>query len=295
MSLEADLNQYKTRVENQLELRLQHSSIQDSLQSAMRYSVLNGGKRIRPALIYLTNQALNGDIANADAAACAIEAIHSYSLVHDDLPAMDNDDLRRGKPTCHIAFDEATAILAGDALQCIAFQWLANQENTLSDQRKLKMLSTLAKASGDNGMIAGQAFDLAHVDKALTLSQLENMHRFKTGALISASIELGILSSNQDIAPEIAHSLSRYAQAIGLAFQVQDDILDVIGDAHIIGKPQGSDQAANKPTYPALLGLDGAKAKLAELYSQALDATQCLGDQGEKLTELAQYIIERDH
>jgi geranylgeranyl pyrophosphate synthase len=295
VSLEADLNQYKTRVENQLELRLQHSSIQDSLQSAMRYSVLNGGKRIRPALIYLTNQALNGDIANADAAACAIEAIHSYSLVHDDLPAMDNDDLRRGKPTCHIAFDEATAILAGDALQCIAFQWLANQENTLSDQRKLKMLSTLAKASGDNGMIAGQAFDLAHVDKALTLSQLENMHRFKTGALISASIELGILSSNQDIAPEIAHSLSRYAQAIGLAFQVQDDILDVIGDAHIIGKPQGSDQAANKPTYPALLGLDGAKAKLAELYSQALDATQCLGDQGKKLTELAQYIIERDH
>jgi geranylgeranyl pyrophosphate synthase len=295
VSLKADLDQYKNRVESELEQRLQHSSIQDSLQLAMRYSVLNGGKRIRPALIYLTNQALNGDIENADAAACAIEVIHSYSLVHDDLPAMDNDDLRRGKPTCHIAFDEATAILAGDALQCIAFEWLANQHNELTDQRKLKMLSILAKSSGDNGMIAGQAFDLAHVDKALTLSQLEDMHRFKTGALISASIELGILSSNQDIALDITYSLSQYAQAIGLAFQVQDDILDVIGDAHIIGKPQGSDQAANKPTYPALLGLDGAKAKLAELHKQAIEATLCLGDKGKKLRDLAQYIIERDH
>jgi len=295
VSLKADLDQYKNRVENELKQRLQHSSIQDSLQSAMRYSVLNGGKRIRPALIYLTNQALSGELANADASACAIEAIHSYSLVHDDLPAMDNDDLRRGKPTCHIAFDEATAILAGDALQCIAFEWLANQDNTLTAQRQLKMLSVLAKASGDNGMIAGQAFDLAHVDKALTLAQLENMHRFKTGALISASIELGILSSNRQVTTDIADSLSLYAKAIGLAFQVQDDILDVIGDAQVIGKPQGSDQAANKPTYPALLGLEGAKTKLAELYNQAISATQCLGEQGEKLRELAQYIIERDH
>ncbi|NQZ30320.1 MAG: polyprenyl synthetase family protein [Oceanospirillaceae bacterium] len=261
----------------------------------MRYSIFNGGKRVRPALVYLVNQSLTGDLNNADAAACAIEAVHSYSLVHDDLPAMDDDDLRRGQPTCHIKFDHATAILAGDALQCIAFEWLCEQNNDLAAGRQLKMLKTLTTASGDAGMVAGQAFDLAHVDKPLNLAQLEAMHEHKTGALLSAAVELGILSANCEVTPEQHAAYTGYASAIGLAFQVQDDILDITSDTQTLGKPQGSDLSLNKPTYPALLGLDGAKDKLAQLYQQALQATEILGPKAQPLRELAQYIVERNH
>jgi geranylgeranyl pyrophosphate synthase len=274
---------------------MQRESIQDSLQSAMRYSLFNGGKRIRPLLVYLTNQVLDGDLNDADTAACAIEALHSYSLVHDDLPAMDDDALRRGKPTCHIQYDETTAILAGDALQCIAFDWLSSEQNKLSAQQRLDMVKVLSQAAGDLGMIAGQAFDLANVDKPLSLTQLEHMHRCKTGALISASVELGIISSNQDISETLKGSLLDYASAIGLAFQVQDDILDITGDTQTLGKPQGSDQQANKPTYPSLLGLDGAREKLQLLHQQAVNATQAFGQNAEVLRQLASYIVERDH
>jgi len=295
VTLIKQLTRYQQRVEAELEQRLAHGSIQSSLQQAMRYSTLNGGKRIRPALVYLVNQSLGGSLLNADSAACAIEALHSYSLVHDDLPAMDDDNLRRGKATCHLQFDEATAILAGDALQCIAFQWLSQQNNQLSAKRQLQMLQVLTKASGDSGMVAGQAFDLANVGKALTLAELEEMHRFKTGAILSAAVELGIISSNREISDELRLALLSYADAIGLAFQVQDDILDIVGDTATLGKPQGSDIAANKPTYPALLGLDGAREKLSQLYQQALAASQCLGDRGVPLQQLAKYIVERSH
>jgi len=295
VSIEQQLADYQHRVTEQLQRRLQHHSIQASLQQAMRYSLFNGGKRIRPTLVYLVNNALQGQLSDADDAACAIEAVHSYSLVHDDLPAMDDDNLRRGQPTCHVRFDEASAILAGDALQCIAFQWLSQQQNNLTAQQQLQMISVLATASGDTGMVAGQAFDLAHVDQPLSLAQLENMHRCKTGALISAAIELGILSANSEVSVQSKQSLLEYGDAIGLAFQVQDDILDITGDTVTLGKPQGSDIEANKPTYPALLGLEGARVKLQQLLQQALDATECLGQQGTALRELAKYIVERNH
>lgn len=295
MVLTDTLTNYATRVEQQLAVRLAHSSIQDSLQQAMRYSIFNGGKRIRPALVYLVNQTLKGDLNNADAAACAIEAIHSYSLVHDDLPAMDNDDLRRGLPTCHIKFDHATAILAGDALQCIGFEWLCEQQNDLSPNTQLLMLKTLTRASGDTGMVAGQAFDLAHVDQPLSSIQLESMHRHKTGALINAAIQLGIHSANTDIGVERQTALLAYGDAIGLAFQVQDDILDITADTQTLGKPQGSDELANKPTYPSLLGLQGAKDKLQQLYQEALAAIECFDDSALALRQLATYIVERNH
>ncbi|MEH6442955.1 MAG: farnesyl diphosphate synthase [Oceanospirillaceae bacterium] len=295
MLITDNLQHIQLRLEQQLAQRLAHSSIQDTLQEAMRYSVFNGGKRIRPALIYIVNQALNGNLANADDAACAMEALHSYSLVHDDLPAMDDDDLRRGKPTCHIQFDEVTAILAGDALQCIAFQWLSQQQNDLTATHQLQMVNILSKASGDSGMVAGQAFDLANVDKPLNLEQLQAMHCHKTGALINASIELGIISANAQVSSSTRESLLEYGDAIGLAFQVQDDILDIIGDTQTLGKTQGADIAANKPTYPSLLGVEGAQEKLQSLYQQAIDATHCLGKRGEPLRQLAKYIVERDH
>lgn len=292
MALQTAINTYHHRVDEQLKSSLMHNSIEPRLQDAMRYALFNGGKRVRPLLVYLINQLLNGDITKADAPACAIECIHSYSLVHDDLPAMDDDDLRRGKPTCHIAFDEATAILAGDALQCFAFELLTTAENNA--ETKLQMIAVLAKASGDRGMVAGQAFDLSHVDKALNLEQLKQMHAHKTGALINASIELGYLSANStDTAFKTA--LVAYGDAIGLAFQVKDDILDIEGDTQTLGKPQGSDLEQNKPTYPALLGMEGAKAKLDQLHQAALDALLPFGGQAILLRQLADYIVQRSH
>lgn len=292
MALQTAINTYHHRVDEQLKSALTHNSIEPQLQAAMRYALFNGGKRVRPLLVYLVNQLLSGDISKADAPACAIECIHSYSLVHDDLPAMDDDDLRRGKPTCHIAFDEATAILAGDALQCFAFELLTTADD--SAETKLQMISVLAKASGDRGMVAGQAFDLSHVDKALSLEQLKQMHAHKTGALINAAIELGYLSANcTDSALKTA--LLAYGDAIGLAFQVKDDILDIEGDTQTLGKPQGSDLEQNKPTYPALLGMEGAKAKLDQLHQAALDALLPFKDQGILLRQLADYIVQRTH
>ena len=265
----------------------------ERLYAAMRYSLFNGGKRVRPLLVYAACEALGGEPERANAAACAVELIHAYSLVHDDLPAMDDDDLRRGQPTTHIAFDEACAILAGDGLQSLAFEALSDAAHNPHDaDLRLAMLSTLARAAGPAGMVGGQAIDLGSVGQALDQNALEIMHRHKTGALIEASVQLGALASGR--ADEHAlKALHTYARAIGLAFQVQDDILDVESDTATLGKTQGKDQAHDKPTYPALLGLDAAKAYALELRDQALHALRPFDQAAEPLRELARYIVER--
>ena len=288
------LLQAQTRVEQQLLALLGELGVADArLAQAMQYGLLNGGKRLRPFLAYATASALGGSWSQADASACALEMVHSYSLVHDDLPAMDDDDLRRGKPTCHIAFDEATAILAGDGLLTAAFEVLAN--SPVSDGQRLQLIGILSRSAGAAGMVAGQAIDLSHVGQAMTLEQLENMHRHKTGALILAAVEMGAYSVEAAPGAAVLQGLRHYAEAIGLAFQVQDDILDIESDTATLGKTQGADVALNKPTYPALLGLDGAKAKARELVAEAQQALQVLPGDQSVLRGLAQYIIERDH
>ncbi|MDH4554695.1 (2E,6E)-farnesyl diphosphate synthase [Pseudomonas sp. BN417] len=265
----------------------------ERLYQAMRYSVVNGGKRVRPLLVYAACEALGGDLAQADGAACAVELIHAYSLVHDDLPAMDDDDLRRGQPTTHIAFDEASAILAGDGLQTLAFEVLADaQRNPHDAETRLAMIASLSQAAGPAGMVGGQAIDLGSVGIKLDQAALETMHRHKTGALIEASVRLGALASGR-ADPAALAALRIYARAIGLAFQVQDDILDVESDTATLGKTQGKDEAHDKPTYPALLGLDNAKAYALELRDQALRAVANLGESAEPLRALARYIVER--
>ncbi len=265
----------------------------ERLYQAMRYSVMNGGKRVRPLLVYAACEALNGDKASADGAACAVELIHAYSLVHDDLPAMDDDDLRRGQPTTHKAFDEACAILAGDGLQSLAFEAMAQERHNPQDAAlRLRMFAVLARAAGPAGMVGGQAIDLGSVGLKLDRDALELMHRHKTGALIEASVQLGALASGRADADNLA-SLSQYARAIGLAFQVQDDILDVESDTATLGKHQGADIARDKPTYPALLGMDAAKAYALELRDQALHALRPFDTAAEPLRELARYIVER--
>ncbi len=289
------LRDYKERVEKALDAWLPAPDQQpDRLHQAMRYAVLNGGKRIRPVLVYATGEALGGPVAGLDGPACALELIHAYSLVHDDLPAMDDDDLRRGIPTCHRAFDEATAILVGDALQALAFKILARDPAmAISPHARLDMITLLADASGSRGMVGGQAIDLAAVGQRLNLAQLENMHRHKTGALIRASVELGALAAGcQD--KQLLQNLRDYARCIGLAFQVRDDILDIEGDTAVIGKTQGADMARNKPTYPALLGLEEAKATARRLHQEALDALSGLDRRADILRQISAYIVQRE-
>jgi len=283
----------RTRVDAELSRRIESSSASERLQEAMRYSVLGGGKRIRPALSLAAAYALGLSDDTALVPACAVELIHAYSLVHDDLPAMDNDELRRGRPTAHIAFDEATAILAGDALQALAFEWLADAPGIEASAR-LAMIQELARASGHHGMVGGQAIDLESVGKSLTLAQLENMHRHKTGALIEASVRIGALTT-PGVSEHSLNALTGYARALGLAFQVQDDLLDIEGDTETIGKPQGSDIARSKPTYPALLGLAGAREHLASLLSKALENLQGFGPEADPLRAMAGYVVERTH
>lgn len=281
-------------VDTALEKLLQAPSAElQRLYAAMRYSVINGGKRVRPLLVFASCQALGGKIEHAYGAACAVELIHAYSLVHDDLPAMDDDDLRRGQPTTHKAFDEAYAILAGDALQSLAFYALGDEElSPISCQQRLDMLRVLSTASGATGMVGGQAIDLSAVGQMISLDTLELMHRHKTGALIQASVRLGALASNHASAPAL-DALERYAQAIGLAFQVQDDILDVTSDTQTLGKQQGSDIEHDKPTYPALLGLAEAQNYAYTLRDQALDALSEFDQQADYLRQLANYIVSR--
>ncbi|MGB0204399.1 MAG: (2E,6E)-farnesyl diphosphate synthase [Neptuniibacter sp.] len=293
MDIRSQLGVYQQTVDSYLNQCIDKDSIDPPLQEAMLYSLFNGGKRVRPALIYIVNKMLGGTLEQANSSAAAIECIHSYSLVHDDLPAMDDDDLRRGKPTCHIAFDEPTAILVGDALQCLAFELIANDTNLNTDTR-IRLIQMLSNASGHQGMVVGQAFDLRNVGKPLTLEQLEAMHQHKTGALLKCAVLMGAVVSG-NVTDEQLKQLEFYAEAIGLAFQVQDDILDIEGDASVIGKPQGSDLEKDKPTYPALLGLEGAKLKLQQLHEQAISALESFGDSADELKALADFIVQRDH
>lgn len=294
--LKAYLTACQNRVERALDARLPGENIlPQKLHQAMRYTVLDGGKRTRPLLTYATGQALGLSEDVLDAPACAVEFIHVYSLIHDDLPAMDNDDLRRGKPTCHKAFDEATAILAGDALQALAFEILANDPSIQVDAAaRLRMITALTKASGSQGMVGGQAIDLASVGTKLNLPELENMHIHKTGALIRASVNMAALSK-PDLDPVAAKNLDHYAKCIGLSFQVKDDILDVESDTATLGKTQGKDVDNDKPTYPALLGMAGAKQKAQELHEQAVASLAGFGGEADLLRELSLYIIERTH
>jgi len=291
------LNGYCQQVDAALERWLpQPRGPEARLQEAMRYSVIGGGgKRVRPVLVYATGQAMQVSPQQLDGIACAVEMIHAYSLIHDDLPAMDNDDLRRGRPTCHIAYDEATAILAGDALQALAFEILASDPSlSCHAQVRIDMIRLLAQASGSLGMAGGQAIDLAAVGKSLSLAELENMHRLKTGALIRASVLLGAMCSSQANADKLA-KLDVYATCVGLAFQIHDDILDVVADTATLGKPQGSDQMQNKPTYPALLGLDGARKLAQSQHQQALAALEGFDSRADTLRQLSAYIVERGH
>ncbi len=291
---EETLKRYQGRVDKALLAHLpsiQNSSTQ--LPSAMRYAVTNGGKRVRPVLAYATGRALGLSLERLDVPACSVEMLHAYSLVHDDLPAMDDDDLRRGKPTCHKAFDEATAILAGDALQALAFTVLAlNRDPELSDSVKIRMVEILGEASGAAGMAAGQAIDLESVGQTLTLAELENMHNHKTGALIKASVLLPAVMAHP-AEPDLLSRLERYAGAVGLCFQIVDDILDIVSDTQTLGKTQGADIALNKPTYPALLGLDGARAHAQNMHQGALSHIEGLGRDFDELRLLSAYIVER--
>jgi farnesyl diphosphate synthase len=292
--MEARMRAYQARVQGVLERALPGEDlVPQRLHAAQRYAVLGGGKRLRPLLVYFTGEVLQVAPDALDAPAAAVELIHSYSLVHDDLPAMDDDDLRRGRPTTHRAFDEATAILAGDALQVLAFSLLSRDRTSgIDSEARLRMVQILADASGTAGMAGGQAMDLAAVGRVLNLDELESMHRLKTGALIRASVLMAAACAPTLNAAEW-NALDGYAQDIGLAFQIQDDILDVEGSTEEIGKTAGADAARDKPTYPSLLGLDVAKARARDLMQRACDRLALLGAEAQILAGLAAYVIER--
>ena len=295
-SLDEFLNHSKNRVEPYLNTAIGKRRASGVLSQAMAYSAVQGGKRVRAALVYGAARACGvDDVAALDPLAAAVEAMHAYSLIHDDLPAMDDDALRRGQPSCHVAFDEATAILAGDALQALAFELLVKAHGPqISAEQCLAMVACLAQASGAKGMVAGQMLDMAAVHDAVNLAQLERLHSLKTGALIVASVEIGALSQNHVSTKQIDF-LRTYAQAIGLAFQVQDDILDIESDTATLGKAQGSDMINDKSTYPALLGMTAAKARLMELHQQAKESVTEFGAAAQPLVWLADFIVTRKH
>lgn len=287
---------YSQRIDKLLKQQIQQLPPQpEKLRQAMEYALLMGGKRVRPFLVYACGDMLGVNQTDLDVCALAIECIHAYSLVHDDLPAMDDDDLRRGHPTCHIAFDEATAILVGDALQTLAFEVLANMPLSPSvEHKRIQLIRLLSQASGFRGMCGGQAMDLDATDKQIPLEQLEQLHLLKTGALIQAAVAMAA-----ELAPEASieqqELLQVYAKAIGLAFQVQDDILDITSDTQTLGKPQGSDLSQNKSTYPELLGLEGAQQLAQQLLQQSLQALQALPYNTNILQAFAGYIVNRNH
>lgn len=278
-----------------LSLNLEHIPIR--LKEAMRYSVLNGGKRVRALLVYTTGKALGAKLEALDAAAAAVELIHSYSLVHDDLPAMDNDDWRRGKPSCHKAFDEALAILTGDALQALAFQLLSDSQlNPISPAQQIRMIRILSEASGALGMVGGQVLDMEATKSTSTLEveQLSTLHQQKTGALIIASVLLGAIGADcQD--PEQLMALEQYAHSLGLAFQIQDDILDITSDTETLGKTTAKDILQEKATFPSIMGITAATQYIKSLHQKALNAIQFLEEKGQHLNALSQLLIERTH
>jgi farnesyl diphosphate synthase len=280
------------RTESALDRLMPASKIAPTkLHEAMRYATMGGGKRVRALLAHAAGEFCSADAAKIDMAAAAVEMIHAYSLVHDDMPCMDDDDLRRGKPSCHKQFDDATALLVGDALQSLAFQTLATP-NLLPEKHQLEMVHLLAVASGSRGMAGGQAIDLASVGQTLSQTELEYMHIHKTGALIRAATLLGSYCAHHQDQTR-THALDQYAQNIGLAFQVVDDILDAEADTATLGKTAGKDADNNKPTYVTILGLTQAKALAQDLYNQAITPLQNYGNQATRLIELAQFITNR--
>jgi geranylgeranyl pyrophosphate synthase len=287
---------YKDRIDTRLsdyigQPQNQHQ-IPDRLQLAIEYGINNGGKRIRPLLIYMITKALGADISNADNTACAVELIHCYSLIHDDLPAMDDDDFRRGNPTVHIQFDEATAILAADAMQSMAYELIAS-DGSLTAEKRITLVSLLANASGPRGMIAGQMIDMDAETRSLTPPELENMHRRKTGDLIAFCTSAGAIIGSANA--ETTECLKQYGYALGLAFQVKDDILDVVGNSRVMGKPQGSDIGRDKTTFVSSYGLNSAIAQLEDLKSIAVSSLEPLGDACAELIALAEFVVSRDH
>jgi farnesyl diphosphate synthase len=270
----------------------QADEVPQRLHAAMRFSVLEGGKRVRPLLAFAAGELVAADIERVDIAAAAVELIHAYSLVHDDMPSMDNDVLRRGKPTCHVEYDEATALLVGDSLQSLAFQLLAGHHLNDDPARQLEMVRLLATASGSRGMAGGQAIDLASVGKRLSLPELENMHIHKTGALIRAAVLLGAYCGQPLQAAQL-EALDRYGKCVGLAFQVVDDVLDSEADTATLGKTAGKDADNDKPTYVTLLGTAAAKQMAAGLHDEALTALAPFGEDARRLRELADFIVLR--
>ena len=282
-----------TRVESALAELLPASRIAPArLHDAMRYSTLGGGKRVRAMLVFAAGEVTGAQPERLRVAACAVEMIHSYSLIHDDLPCMDDDVLRRGKPTCHVEFDEATALLAGDALQSLAFQLMAEYRLADSADVQLKMIQLFAAAGGSRGMAGGQAIDLDAVGQAISLPELEYMHILKTGALIRASVLLGA-HCGKPLPQSDLDRLDRYAKCVGLAFQVVDDILDEEGDAETLGKTAGKDKANAKPTYTSLMGLPDAKRFAGELLADAIEAVSSFGPEAARLREIADFIVHR--
>ena len=288
------LHAWQARMERALAARLPSAAVvPEPLHAAMRYSVLGGGKRIRPELLFASALTLGLTEDEVEGAACAIELVHAYSLVHDDLPAMDNDDLRRGRPTCHKAFDEATAILVGDALQPLAFELLARDPALpASAAVRLQLIGLLAQASGSFGMAGGQAIDMAAQGRALDLAAIEQMHARKTGALIRASV-LMAAECVPGLDARLKAGLANYASAIGLAFQIQDDLLDVIGETAVLGKTAGTDQALAKPTYPAVMGVAASRAAVSALHERALQALKPFGERAEPLRLLSDWLLAR--
>lgn len=285
-------NAHQSRFEAVLSQLLPQSNVAPQrLHQAMRYAVLEGGKRVRPLLAFAAAELVGASLLRANIAAAAVELVHAYSLVHDDMPCMDDDVLRRGKPTCHVQYDESTALLVGDALQTLAFQLLA--EHCLSDdaRQQLEMLKLLAHASGSRGMAGGQAIDLESVGKSLSLPELENMHIHKTGALIRAAVLLGAYCGS--VTPEQLAKLDHYGKCIGLAFQVVDDVLDSEADTAMLGKTAGKDADNDKPTYVTLLGVPAAREMAQSLHSEALQCLVEFGDAAQRLRELADFIVLR--
>jgi len=296
MSLSTIQQILQTRLDQKLEHFIdQQTHVADELIGAMKYSVLGGGKRIRPLLLSIVGDMLGANKDDLDVASMSIECIHAYSLIHDDLPAMDNDALRRGKPTSHIQFGEATAILAGDALQTLAFEIILNHPLSAKNAlKRIDMAKVIANASGVNGMCAGQSIDLIATGNEISLEQLTQLHQLKTGALLSACVSLGAILA-PDISDESIQLLQKYASSIGLAFQVQDDILDVVSDSETLGKPQGSDTALDKNTFVSHLGLEGSQIFLQKLHDEALQAVTYLPYNTEQLKAFTDFLVSRKY
>ena len=290
------LESWRIRMEHALDARLPPAdAVPTRLHEAMRYSVLGGGKRIRPALLFATARTLGLTEDEVEAAACAVELIHVYSLVHDDLPAMDDDDLRRGRPTCHKAYDEATAILVGDALQPLAFQLLARDASLpQAPAVRLRLIDMLSEASGTFGMAGGQAIDLEVQGRKLDVAAVEDMHARKTGAIISASVLMAAACA-PDLPPARYEALARFAAAIGLAFQIQDDLLDVLGDVSTLGKATGADREHSKPTHPSVIGIEASQERVHLLHDQALEALVPFGERAAPLRSLAHWLLSRSY